>query len=111
MVLRRPDVLKAALDMLDAEGLDGLTMRKLSAALNVQGGALYRHFPSKEALLDAMAEHLLAGVGAPFPPRMSWREECLELAKRLRTALLSRRDGARVVAGTYVPAPNSMTAG
>jgi TetR/AcrR family tetracycline transcriptional repressor len=111
MVLRRADVVEAALDMLDAEGLDGLTMRKLSAALNVQGGALYRHFPSKEALLDAMAERLMVGVGAPLPPEMPWQEQCLELAGRLRTALLSRRDGARVVAGTYVPAPNSMTAG
>lgn len=111
MVLRRADVVEAALEMLDAEGLDGLTMRKLSAALNVQGGALYRHFPSKEALLDAMAEQLMVGVGAPLPAQMPWQEQCTELARRLRTALLSRRDGARVVAGTYTPAPNSMTAG
>jgi len=111
MVLRRADVVAGALDLLDAEGLDGLTMRKLGAALNVQGGALYRHFPSKEALLDAMAEQLMAGVGAPFPPELPWSEQCRELAERTRTALLSRRDGARVVAGTYVPAPNSMTAG
>lgn len=111
MVLRRADVVEGALHLLDAEGLDGLTMRKLGAALNVQGGALYRHFPSKEALLDAMAERLLAGVGAPLPPDAPWLAQVRELAERLHTALLSHRDGARVVAGTYVAAPNTMTAG
>ena len=111
MVLRRADVVAAALELLDTEGLDGLTMRRLGAALNVQGGALYRHFPSKDALLDAMAEQLLAGVSAPLPAQLPWLEQCRVLAERTRTALLSRRDGARVVAGTYVAAPNTMTAG
>ena len=111
MVLRRADVVDGALELLDAEGLDGLTMRKLGAALNVQGGALYRHFPSKEALLDAMAERLLAGVGAPLPAEMPWLDQCREMAERLRVQLLSRRDGARVVAGTYVSGPNTVTAG
>jgi TetR/AcrR family tetracycline transcriptional repressor len=111
MVLRRADVVEGALELLDAEGLDGLTMRKLSTALNVQGGALYRHFPSKEALLDAMAERLLAGVSAPLPPGLPWLEQGRELAERLHTALLAHRDGARVVAGTYVPSPNTMAAG
>jgi TetR/AcrR family transcriptional regulator, tetracycline repressor protein len=111
MVLRRADVVEGALELLDVEGLDGLTMRKLSAALNVQGGALYRHFPSKEALLDAMAERLLAGVGAPLPPGRPWPDQCRELAGRLHAALLARRDGARVVAGTFVPSPNTAAAG
>ena len=110
MVLRRADVVAGALELLDAEGLDGLTMRRLGASLNVQGGALYRHFPSKEALLDAMAEQLMAGVGAPLPPDMPWPDQFRELAERTRDALLSRRDGARVVAGTFVAAPNTMTA-
>jgi TetR/AcrR family tetracycline transcriptional repressor len=110
MVLRRADVVAGALDLLDAEGLEGLTMRRLGARLNVQGGALYRHFPSKEALLDAMAEQLMAGVGAPLPPDMPWQDQFRELAERTRDALLRRRDGARVVAGTFVAAPNTMTA-
>lgn len=111
MVLRRAEVVAAALELLDAEGLDGLTMRRLGARLNVQGGALYRHFPSKEALLDAMAEQLLAGVSAPLPAQLPWLEQLRVLAERVRGALLARRDGARVVAGTYVAAPNTMGVG
>jgi TetR/AcrR family tetracycline transcriptional repressor len=99
--LRKADVVEGALTLLDAEGLDGLTMRKLAAALDVQAGALYWHFDNKQALLDAMAEKLLEGVGAPVPAG-AWDEQLTILARRLRAGLLAHRDGARVLAGSYV---------
>jgi TetR/AcrR family tetracycline transcriptional repressor len=110
MLLRKVNVVDGALALLDAEGLDGLTMRKLGAALNVQAGALYRHFPSKEALLDAMAEKLVEGIAEPMPEG-SWDQQLTVLADRFRTALLAHRDGARLFAGTFVPEPNTNAAG
>ncbi|GAA2625393.1 TetR/AcrR family transcriptional regulator C-terminal domain-containing protein [Paractinoplanes durhamensis] len=110
MQLRRADVLRGARDLLDADGLDGLTMRKLGAALNVQAGGLYWHFPSKQALLEAVADDLLAGV-AETPPAGPWDQRLLTLAHRLRQALLSVRDGARLVAETFVTEPNTSMAG
>ncbi|WP_063755393.1 TetR/AcrR family transcriptional regulator C-terminal domain-containing protein [Streptomyces sp. NRRL S-337] len=107
-MLRRANVVAGALDLLDAEGLDGLTMRKLGVALDVQAGALYRHFPNKEALLDAMADQLLERVDAPLPPHLPWVDQLELLGERLHTALLSRRDGARVVSGTFAPGPHTM---
>jgi AcrR family transcriptional regulator len=95
-----------AIVLLDAEGLDGLTTRRLGSALHVQGTALYRHFPTKEALLDAVADRLLDGVGAPLPT-VSLEEQLALVAGRMREALLAHRDGARVVAGTYVSGPNT----
>jgi TetR/AcrR family tetracycline transcriptional repressor len=110
MLLRKANVVDGALALLDTEGLDGLTMRKLGAALGVQAGALYRHFPSKDALLDAMAEKLLEGVG-DGPSDGPWDEQLGALAHRFRAALLTHRDGARVVAGTFVSEPNTNAAG
>ncbi len=110
VLLRKTNVVDGALALLDTEGLDGLTMRKLGGALNVQAGALYRHFPSKEALLDAMAEKLLEGVADPLPEG-PWAEQLTVLAQRFRAALLAHRDGARVVAGTFVNEPNTNAAG
>jgi TetR/AcrR family transcriptional regulator, tetracycline repressor protein len=103
--LRREDVLAGALALLDAEGLDALTMRKLAASLDVQAGALYWHFGSKKALVDAMAERLVAGVGGPGTSGPgtaggAWDEQLTELAIRLRQALLAHRDGARVITET-----------
>ncbi|MFF8773626.1 TetR/AcrR family transcriptional regulator C-terminal domain-containing protein [Kitasatospora sp. NPDC015120] len=107
MRLRKTDVVDEALRFLDAEGLDQLTMRKLGAALNVQGGALYRHFPNKEALLDAVADRIVEGIGDPLPDA-PWLDQLRILGGRLRGALLGRRDGARVVAGTFAPGANTI---
>ncbi|MEU4236315.1 TetR/AcrR family transcriptional regulator C-terminal domain-containing protein [Actinoplanes sp. NPDC026619] len=110
MQLRRADVLRGARELLDAEGLDGVTMRKLGAALNVQAGGLYWHFRSKQALLEAVAEDLLAGVAAS-PPAGPWDQRLVTLAHRLRQAMLGVRDGARLIAETFVTEPNTTLAG
>lgn len=53
-------VIRAALDLLNEVGVDGLTTRKLAERLGVQQPALYWHFRNKRALLDALAEAMLA---------------------------------------------------
>jgi len=99
MRLRREHVVDEAIALLDADGLDALTMRKLATRLGVQAGALYWHFASKQALLDAMADRFLEGFGADLPAG-SWDERLSAAGWRLREVLLSHRDGARVMAGT-----------
>ena len=110
MRLQRERVVDVATALLDADGLDALTMRKLAAELGVQAGALYWHFASKQALLDAMADRFLEGLVADLPAG-SWDEQLSALAWRLREALLSHRDGARVMAGTYGAEPNTVLLG
>ena len=105
--VRRGDVLAGALELLDSDGLEALTTRKLAAHLGLQAGSLYWHFPSKQALLEAMADQLVAGLGAPSTGG-AWDEKLAEFARKLRRALLSRRDGARVVAGSYVTEQNTV---
>jgi len=108
--LRREDVLSGALDLLDAEGLDALTMRKLATSLHVQAGALYWHFDCKRSLVDAMADRLAADVGGPGTTGDgTWDEQLTELAMRLRRALLAHRDGARVVTETACAAGGANT--
>jgi TetR/AcrR family transcriptional regulator, tetracycline repressor protein len=112
--LRREDVLSGALDLLDAEGLDALTMRRLAASLHVQAGALYWHFDCKRALVDAMADRLAADVGGPGTTGDgTWDEQLTKLAMRLRRALLAHRDGARIVTETACAAggANSLLVG
>lgn len=110
MRLNREHVLTAALELLDEVGLDQLTMRRLADRLGVQNGATYWHFPSKQALLEAMADRLLAGVTG-LDQRLPWSERLAELARRLRAALLSRRDGARLFSGRLFPLPNALAYG
>ncbi|MFK0046504.1 TetR/AcrR family transcriptional regulator C-terminal domain-containing protein [Streptomyces sp. NPDC090741] len=98
---------EAALVLLDESGLDALTMRRLADAVGVQAGALYRHFATKQDLLTAMAERMLAGCSTP-PPDPDWSGRLTALARRLRAALLAHRDGARVYAGTHSTGANTL---
>lgn len=103
---RRDEVLKAALELLDEVGLDALTTRRLAERLGVRPGALYRHFASKRALLDAMVEHIAAlGGGEPPPREGDWADQVRAVAGTIRDAMLSYRDGARLMTTFAVPGP------
>ncbi|MGP1667261.1 MAG: TetR family transcriptional regulator, partial [Rhodanobacter sp.] len=55
------------MDLLDQAGLDNLTMRRLADALQVKAASLYWHFANKQALMDAMADALMAQVARAAP--------------------------------------------
>lgn len=86
--LSRERVLDAALAVLDREGLEALSMRRLGAELGVEAMSLYRYVPSKSALLDGLHERILAEVTPP-PAARTWRGYVRHQAKALRRALLA----------------------
>ncbi|WP_280426035.1 TetR/AcrR family transcriptional regulator C-terminal domain-containing protein [Nocardia carnea] len=100
MQLHRDDVVDGALTILDQYGLADLTMRRLAGSLRVQPGALYWHFPNKQALLGAVADRILAPMEQPVGAG-DWSGALTELAHRLRNCLLTYRDGAELVSATY----------
>lgn len=63
--LTRERIAAAALAMIDEAGVEGLSMRALGASLGVEAMALYHHFPSRGALLDAVAEALMVEADPP----------------------------------------------
>jgi TetR/AcrR family tetracycline transcriptional repressor len=93
---RRAQVLQAAIELLDEVGLDGLTMRVLAGRLGVRASALYRHYPSKQALLDAMVEHLAQPGSLVLDG--PWDERLRTIATGTRELMLAHRDGARLLA-------------
>ncbi len=95
MPLRQADVLEAAVALLEEVGLDDLTTRKLADRLGVRVGALYWHYPSKQALLDAIAEQILTSLDIPADG--DWETRLRAFAHELRRGMLARRDGARLV--------------
>lgn len=104
---RRDEVLDAALALLDEVGLDALTTRRLAERLGVQPGALYRHFPSKAALLDAMVEQVAASGVSGAEPGGDWAGRIRWMASGVREAMLSRRDGARLLTTFRKPGPEA----
>ncbi|MCU1642169.1 MAG: TetR family transcriptional regulator [Nocardia sp.] len=100
MQLHRTDVVDGAIAILDQYGLADLTMRRLASSLHVQPGALYWHFPNKQALLGAVGDRVLAPMEEPVEAD-EWSGQITELAHRLRSCLLAYRDGAELVSATY----------
>src|SRR4051812_16074673 len=82
--LTRARILRAALKEIDRDGLDALSMRKLGAALGVEGMALYRHVGSKERLLEGVVELLLEELPVAPAAEASWIEAWQEIARSYR---------------------------
>lgn len=88
----------AALEILDEFGLQDLTIRRLARHLDAAAGAMYWHFPSKQALLGAVADRLLEPLREfGTDPDADWRANARTFAVALHDCLTSHRDGAEVV--------------
>lgn len=102
-------IAQTALRLLDEVGLDGLSMRAVADELGVRAPTLYWHIKDKQQLLDAMATLVYVEAAEQLrPPRegASWDDWLGDWARHLRRAMLGHRDGARVLAGTYVSHPS-----
>ena len=66
---RREETAVAVLRILGAEGITALTTSALAAEVGLTSGALFRHFPSRDAMLDEAVDYALTKVEATFPGR------------------------------------------
>jgi AcrR family transcriptional regulator len=78
----------AALQIVDAEGSQALTMRRLGQALDRKVMTLYRYVPSKDALLDGVVARVLTDL-AINPAAADWRQELRDLATSFRGLALA----------------------
>ena len=85
--MNRDRILQEALDLVDQEGLEALTMRALGARLGVAGMALYHHLPSKDQLLDGLMEVLLGAV--EIPEEGPWKTRLRRAAESYRRVALT----------------------
>lgn len=80
-------VMAAALEMLDTDGLDAFTMRALGARLGVKGPTIYWHVGSKEQLLAAVVERVVANTVEPAPPGTRWEQRLRRFFGLVRESL------------------------
>lgn len=84
------DVVQIAVQIADEEGLSAVTMNAVSARLGFTTMAIYRYFPNKDALLDAIVD---AGMGRPpvsRDPNATWRDRVAEWSRAKRAMLCAR---------------------
>jgi AcrR family transcriptional regulator len=106
--ISRERIVSAALELLDEEGIDGVTARALAHRLGVRAPALYWHMSNKQEILDEMGTEIarrVAATLADLPPELGWRDGLATYARVLRREYLAHRDGARTFSGTKLTDP------
>ncbi|WP_329387447.1 TetR/AcrR family transcriptional regulator C-terminal domain-containing protein [Streptomyces sp. NBC_01351] len=89
-LLSRARIVEAAGALVDAEGLEAVSTRRLAAALGVSGPSLYNHFRTKDEILEAVADAVSARVDlSMFEPEagLEWRGALHAWAHSYRDAL------------------------
>ena len=86
--LSRDRILAAALELIDAGGLNTLNMRDLGQALGASTMSVYRHFRNKSELLDAVVDHVVEGFAPPVMEG-AWQVQARTLSLRVRAAMLA----------------------
>ncbi len=103
-------VVGEALALVNEGGLESLTMRRLADRLRAHLPTIYRLVDGKDALMDEMAETILAkALESSDTDHPEWIDRVKSLAAGLRSALLAQRDGARIVGGNYAAKRANLT--
>jgi AcrR family transcriptional regulator len=107
--LNRDRIVRAAIAVADAEGLAGLSMRRVASELGVAAMSLYRHVPGKDELLLYMADAVYGDFPVPDRPATGWRAQ-MEQAARLQWEVYRVHPWAATVVSLSRPmlAPNGM---
>ncbi len=96
--LSREQVLEAAVDLIDAEGVEALSMRRLARELGVEAMSLYHHVRNKGELEDAVVEYVLTQSRWDRTYAASWQEALTEYALALHRGLRAHPGVAPLVA-------------
>jgi AcrR family transcriptional regulator len=86
-ILSASRIRAVALDIIDRDGLDGLSMRKLAAELGVRAPSLYGHVATKDELLHEVANEILEKVDVSGFEGGDWQRGLISCARSYRAAL------------------------
>ncbi|MEV0600412.1 TetR/AcrR family transcriptional regulator [Streptomyces sp. NPDC050315] len=98
-----------AVRILDAEGADGLSMRRLAQQLGVTSPSLYKHFTNLEEVLEAVTEVIVSEIGTRPPRHEHWRAELADLARRYFRVFQRHPNAIRLVMRRPVRSATSLT--
>jgi AcrR family transcriptional regulator len=105
--ITREAITVAGLRIVDAEGLDALSMRRLAEELGCQASALYGHVSGKSEVLALMLDHITGEVVIPEPDPEHWQEQLKELVRNIHAVLVAHRDLAGASLANIPTGPNS----
>ena len=102
--LNKERILRAAVALADADGVDSLSMRKIAEELDVVPMALYRHVANKDEMLDGMVDLVVAEIDPP-ETSLDWKEAMRRRILSARRMLQRHPWTARVLESRTEPTP------
>jgi AcrR family transcriptional regulator len=102
--LTRDRVLRAAMTLADARGLEAVTMREVARALGVEAMSLYKHVANKDVVLDGLVELVIAEMAVPSP-EVGWKAALRSKSISARAVLLRHRWAAMLIESRVTPGP------
>lgn len=97
--LTRDAIVEAALRVLDAEGMEALSMRRVGNELGAGAASLYWHVRNKDELFQLIVDRVTGEATVPEPDPSHWQEQLRAFAMQMRAVLNSHRDVARLSLG------------
>src|SRR5690242_14073356 len=94
--LSRERLVEAALELINQEGLDALSMRALADRLDVKAASLYWHVRDRRELVELLAESILDSV-TRSRARATWRESVAAIADALARRISGQKDAGRIL--------------
>jgi AcrR family transcriptional regulator len=106
--LTRELIVDAALALLERDGLQGLSMRRLAQELGSGAASLYWHVGDKQELLSLLLDRIVGEQPVTEPDPKDGQGTVKELARATRRHLARRRDAAQLSLGRIPSGPNSL---
>ena len=106
--ITRDAIVATAIRLLDRDGLDALSMRRVAEELGTGAASLYWHVGSKDGLLDLMFDEMIGEQHIPDPEPERWAEQLKEVAHTMRATILRHRDVLRISIGRIPMGPNAL---
>jgi len=104
--ITREAIIEASMRILDRDGMDGLSMRRVGDELGVGAASLYWHVHNKDELLQLLFERITEEVVLPPPDPEHWMDQVRHLAHQMRDVMNAHRDSARISLGRIPSGPS-----
>jgi AcrR family transcriptional regulator len=106
--LSRSQIVGAALKLIDAEGLEACSMRRLGQELGVGTMSIYGHVRDKDQLIDLVLDEIASEVPLEDDPLDSWQNRVAAVARGLRAVMRRHRHLAPLCGSRVWMGPNSL---
>lgn len=104
-------IVDAALKVMDAEGLDAVSMRRVAQELGTGAASLYQHVRNKRDLHELMLDAAFVGIEVPEPDPARWQQQLKDVVQTIGRTLRRRRGIARIAMETLIPTTPGLLVG